>query len=148
MGATINIPKELSKYFSEIDFIDYPLINIPQKYQDNRGIISNLADGKIGDIAIITSHNKTIRAGHYHKNDWHLCYLIDGEFEYQWSSINSTGLRKLKVKPGELIYTPNKVYHELIFKKDSTFISISKLSRISAAYEKDTVRITNFLKIN
>lgn len=49
----INIPRELKSYFTEQDFSSYPIIRIPQYFSDDRGVIFNLAGGKLGDVAVI-----------------------------------------------------------------------------------------------
>ena len=49
------IPKELRAYFSKDSFLNYPMIDIPQQFSDKRGLILNLAGGRIGDVAFIKS---------------------------------------------------------------------------------------------
>ena len=61
------IPVELSKMFTFAHFVDYPIIKIPQTFTDGRGIIMNIADGSLGDVAFITSNSGSIRANHLHK---------------------------------------------------------------------------------
>ena len=78
----IEIPKEIASYFDISSFTDYPLISIPQSFVDDRGEITNIADGILGDVAVIKTNAGAMRANHYHKEDWHLCYLIDGAMEY------------------------------------------------------------------
>jgi dTDP-4-dehydrorhamnose 3,5-epimerase-like enzyme len=136
----MRVPVELDKYFDNKDFSGYPLVRIPQEFSDSRGIIRNLADGVIGDIAIISSVAGAVRANHIHSNDWHLCYLVHGSMEYLWK--DQDGKRK-KVIFGEnqMIFTPPLVPHKMVAVQDSTFISVSRLSRISSNYEADTKKL-------
>ena len=146
----IDIPMEIHNYFSEVDFSKYPFVNIPQIHQDARGEIKNLADGVISDIAIITSNKGAVRANHYHQEDWHLCYLISGAMEYFWSN-QKEGAEFLStpVMSQGMIFTPPATPHKIVFKEDSVFLSISKLSRISENYEKDTFKLKDdFFKTN
>lgn len=138
----VEIPNELAGYFKSSDFSSYPFVVAPQIFRDTRGEIKNLADGVIGDVAIISSNFGAIRANHFHQEDWHLCYLVSGSMEYFWSdSVNGQNFRSVQVKSEEMVFTPAKTPHKILFNKDSIFLSISKLSRISENYEKDTVKL-------
>ena len=140
----MTFPPELLSYFSPGDFENYPIIKIPQTFTDNRGSIINLADGVLGDVALIQSKQNSIRANHYHQEDWHLCYLIEGKFKYEWYRIGDTKVSATTILPGQLIFTPKLVAHRLQFLEPSKFITISKLSRISEKYESDTIRLPDF----
>ena len=48
---------------------------------DARGAITNLFEGRIEHIALITSKKGTVRANHYHKKDHQYIYLLTGAFE-------------------------------------------------------------------
>jgi dTDP-4-dehydrorhamnose 3,5-epimerase-like enzyme len=136
----MEIPKNLSTLFTSEHFSNYPKVSIPQSFFDERGSIQNLADGIIGDVAIISSQKSTIRANHVHEKDWHLSYLVSGQMKYLWKDLNSN-IQSIVVKPGEMIYTPSKVPHKMEFLEESVFIAISELSRVQANYESDTTRL-------
>jgi dTDP-4-dehydrorhamnose 3,5-epimerase-like enzyme len=141
------IPKELSSYFSKNDFLSYPVIDIPQKFVDSRGIIINLADGIIGDVSFIQSKKDAVRANHYHSEDWHLCYIITGSCEYLWSEdLSNPTIKKLTIESDQLIFTPSMTAHKLVFNEPTKFITISKLSRKKSNYDADTFRLDNFFK--
>jgi uncharacterized RmlC-like cupin family protein len=133
------IPLALQKYFREDSFLNYPLIEIPQKFIDERGSIVNIADGTLGDVAVITSKPNSIRANHVHKEDWHLSYLVDGEIKYFWEE--DLKQKSMIIKPGELFYTPPKTPHKMIFLKESTFIAVAAMSRTQENYDNDTTRL-------
>ena len=136
----INIPRELKSYFTEQDFLNYPIIRIPQYFSDDRGDILNLAGGKLGDVAFISSKKNSVRANHYHKKDWHICYLISGKAEYFWSEIsNKMETKKINVLPGQMIFTPNLIAHKFVFLEDTQFITIAKLNRKKFFYDLDTI---------
>ena len=137
----ILIPNEIASFFTVEDFADYPFVRIPQKFADSRGVISNIADGTIGDVAVISSVQNSVRANHFHVKDWHLSYLIQGEMQYFWKNSSDEPWQGTNVVSGTLIYTPPKVLHKMEFKSDSIFIAISALSRKSQNYEADTIRI-------
>ena len=136
------IPTEISKYFSEDNFRNYPLIEIPQSFQDSRCGIINVADGILGDVSVINSEKMALRANHIHQLDWHLCYLIEGEIRYYWKeSLDSASQEQIKVTPGKLIYTPPKTPHMMLFMEKSIFVTVSGLSRMTDSYELDTKRL-------
>ena len=47
----------------------------------------------------------------------------------------------IKVKSGDLIFTPEDVAHKMTFLEESSFIAISRLNRDHDSYESDTVRL-------
>jgi uncharacterized RmlC-like cupin family protein len=119
--------------------MNYPLIEIPQKFIDTRGSIVNIADGTLGDVAVITSRPNSVRANHVHKEDWHLSYLVDGEIKYFWEE--DLKQKSIIIKPGELFYTPPKTPHKMLFLKESIFIAVAAMSRTQENYENDTTRL-------
>lgn len=133
------IPKEIIKYFQPDSFSRYPLIEIPQAFIDARGSIVNIADGALGDVAVIKSKANSIRANHTHKEDWHLSYLVEGEIKYFWEEGNKQN--SIMIQPGQLFYTPAQVPHKMLFLKDSLFIAVAALSRTQENYEVDTTRL-------
>ena len=136
------IPVELSKMFTVDHFEDYPLIKIPQTFTDGRGTIMNIADGSLGDVAFITSLSGSIRANHFHKQDWHLTFLITGGMNYEWQDSKREKGKKLTiVTSGQLIFTPSNTPHKMTFTQDSTFIAISRLNRSHEEYSADTIAL-------
>jgi len=138
----MEIPKELSKIFTEVHFKNYPKVLVPQNFEDERGVIKNIADGKLGDVAIITSKANSVRANHVHNDDWHLSYLVSGSMKYFWKSeIEASETKSVVVNAGEMVYTPKKSPHKMQFLEDSIFIAVSQLSRVQENYEDDTKRL-------
>lgn len=136
----MEIPSTLSSLFSEENFVNYPKILIPQIFNDDRGSIKNLADGRLGDVAIISSQALSIRANHVHENDWHFSYLVSGQMRYFWKDHNKE-VQSLIVKAGDMVYTPPKIPHKMQFLEASVFIAISELSRSQNNYDVDTKKM-------
>ena len=114
------------------------------KHSDKRGLIINLISKKFQSCALITSKKNTIRANHYHKEDWHYCYVLSGKIKYIYSKINAKKKNVYVVKKGELFFTPPKIVHAMHFLEDTTFITIGKKTRSQVSYERDLVRVPNF----
>ena len=128
---------ELSSYFSQDDLSSYPKLSIPQSYTDERGMIVNIADGVLGDVAIIESVKNSVRANHVHKSDWHLSFCMTGSLIYSFEDSNRN-VSSMKISKGELFFTPEAVPHRMDFLEDTTLVVVSKNSRLQEKYEEDT----------
>ncbi len=132
----------LSSLFKDSHFKDYPLVVIPQEFNDQRGAIKNIADGALGDVAFITSTKGAVRANHIHRLDWHLTYLVSGKMIYQWKeSPESNAQERIEICAGQLFYTPANTPHKMTFLEESQFIAVSGLHRDRDSYEMDTRRL-------
>lgn len=120
---------------------NYPLIESIQTFSDDRGIIINLADGDIGDVAVIISEAGAIRANHFHHKDWHICYLLNGKLKYFWKNNLESASHNLEIVAGISVITPPLVAHKFEFIEKSTMIVISKLSRLKNNYDIDTNKL-------
>jgi quercetin dioxygenase-like cupin family protein len=117
-------------------------VDIPQEFRDQRGVIKNIADGTIGDVAFITSTKGAVRANHIHRLDWHLTYLVSGRMIYQWKeSPESNSQERMEISSGQLFYTPTNTPHKMTFLEESEFIAVSGLHRDRKSYESDTKRL-------
>jgi uncharacterized RmlC-like cupin family protein len=139
VALIVIIPESISDFFKPEDFNTYPLIRVPQQFSDSRGSIVNIADGRLGDVAVIESNLNAIRANHVHKDDWHLSYLVEGEIKYYWEVDDRQD--SIVIQPGQLFYTPPQVPHKMLFLKKSLFIAVAGLSRTQDNYESDTIRL-------
>jgi dTDP-4-dehydrorhamnose 3,5-epimerase-like enzyme len=138
-GVKVEIPNALNPYFLDEHFGNYPIVDIPQFFTDDRGSIFNIADGRLGDVAVINSKANSLRANHIHKKDWHLSYLVEGEIKYFWEEDSKQ--KSMVIKPGELFYTPPQTPHKMLFLKESIFIAVAAMSRTQENYENDTTRL-------
>tara|TARA_B100000212_G_C27285455_1_gene494966 strand:- start:70 stop:525 length:456 start_codon:yes stop_codon:yes gene_type:complete len=125
----INLPKK------EIIELENPFI-------DQRGVIQPLVDKIMKSAVMIHSKAGSIRANHYHKTDWHYCYVVSGEIEYYHRKTNSLETKKkISVKKGQMVFTPPMVDHAMVFNVDTTFLTLSRNFRDQKNYESDVVRI-------
>ena len=114
--------------------------HIDPAVRDNRGDIINVFEGQVGHIALITSKKGSVRANHYHKKDHQYIYLISGAYETHCVSVENPSKKQiLKVKPGDIVYTPPLTAHAQKFTEDSVFLALSTLEREEGKYESDTV---------
>ena len=61
--------------------VENVLIKLPDPYVDERGLIQVLTDLPISSVLVIRSKKGAVRGNHYHKEDFHYCYLASGLME-------------------------------------------------------------------
>ena len=107
---------------------------------DGRGAITNVFEGLLGHVALITSKKGSVRANHYHKEDHQYIYLITGAYESHSCNVDNPQKKQiLKVKPGDIVYTPPLTAHAQKFSEDSVFLALSTRAREEGKYENDTI---------
>jgi len=118
------------------------IVDLEKPFSDNRGSIQPLVDTMMRSAVLIESKKGSIRANHYHKTDWHYCYVLKGCIEYFHRPTGSEEDPKLiLVNEGEMVFTPPMVDHAMKFPIDTNFLTLSRNPRDQETYEKDVVRI-------
>ncbi len=119
-----------------------PMVPLETPFSDDRGVIQNLIEVQTGSTVVITSKANSVRANHYHKTDWHYCYLLSGSMEYFHRDVGSDEPpERLHVGQGEMVFTPPLVEHAMKFLEDTVFITMSRNARDHDSYEDDLVRV-------
>ena len=127
---------------SEDYFLNKDVIDLFPKIEDQRGYIQPICDLNSKNVSIIYSKAKTWRANHYHKNDWHFIYVLQGQFEYYYKNTKSNEkIKKKIINKGELLFTGNMIDHAMYYTDVTIILVISKNPRDQKTYEEDTVRI-------
>ena len=84
-----------------------PLVDLEKPFVDNRGTIQPLVDILMKSAVMIYSKAGSLRANHYHKTDWHYCYVINGKINYYHREFNSEEEPELLVvEKGSMVFTP------------------------------------------
>lgn len=118
------------------------VIPLPPPFIDERGEIQNIVEAAFGSVLTITSRAGAIRANHYHKTDYHYCWLQSGRVVYYYRPVGSQSPPiELTVGQGKVFYTPPMEQHAMRFLEDSVMLCFARNSRTMANYEADTVRI-------
>lgn len=119
------------------------MIPVREPFLDERGEIRNLIDVPFSSAAVVRSVKGAVRGNHYHKTDYHYCWLQSGGMRYLQRRAGDTGSpRQWVIKPGDLFYTPPMHEHAMIFTADSVMLVFARNNREMANYEADTVRVT------
>lgn len=114
--------------------------HIDTAFHDQRGDITNIFEGRIGHIALITSKKGSVRANHYHKKDLQYIYLLSGAYESHSCDVRNPEKKQvLEVKPGDIVETPPYIAHAQKFLEDSVFLALTTRQRESGKYEEDTI---------
>lgn len=118
------------------------LIDNVSRDVDPRGEILSIVDEAVQNVSIITCNPDTIRSNHYHFEDFHYMYVVEGEIDYFFCDVGSEELKYMKITQGQTIFTPSNEIHATYFPVKTTLIVSSKNPRDQETYEKDTKRVT------
>lgn len=126
----------------KISWPDEAIVPLEKPFVDDRGAIQPLVDTMMKSAVMIESKKGALRANHYHKTDWHYCYVISGVIEYYHRPTGSEDEPELLlVKEGQMVFTPPMVDHGMKFPEDTVFLTLSRNPRDQATYEADVVRV-------
>ncbi len=119
-----------------------PLVPLEKPFVDARGEIQPLVDLMMESAVLIKSKKGTLRANHYHKTDWHYCYVLEGRIDYYHRPTGSDAEPDcIVVEAGQMVFTPPMVDHGMKFPEDCVFLTLSRNPRDQESYEADVVRI-------
>ena len=119
-----------------------PLVPLDAAHVDDRGAIQPLVERMMRSAQLITSKAATVRGNHYHKTDWHYCYVVSGKLEYYERPASAQSPpKKYLVAAGQMFFSPPMVEHAMKFLEDTVWLTLSRNPRDQDAYEKDIVRV-------
>ena len=119
-----------------------PVVTLEAPFEDARGKIQPLVDLMMRSAVLIESKKGSLRANHYHKTDWHYCYVLSGCIEYYHRTTGADIEPEcILVSQGEMVFTPPMVDHGMRFPEDTVFLTLSRNPRDQESYEADVVRI-------
>ena len=118
------------------------VVKLEKPFVDARGGIQPLVDMMMESAVMIESKKGSLRANHYHKTDWHYCYVISGAIDYYHRLTGSISTPEtMTIKQGEMVFTPPMVDHGMTFPEDTVFLTLSRNPRDQESYEQDVVRV-------
>lgn len=118
------------------------MVDLPPPFVDERGSIQPLLDLRSDSCVLIRSAKGTERANHYHRSDWHYCYVLQGRIAYYERPTGSNQQpSRLEFAAGEMFFTGPMLDHTMVFLEDTTFLTWGRNSRSQEIYEADIVRI-------
>ena len=118
------------------------VVKLEKPFVDGRGSIQPLVDIMMKSAVMIESKAGSLRANHYHKTDWHYCYVVSGTIEYLHRPTGSDQEPEvILVNEGEMVFTPPMIDHGMRFPVDTVFLTLSRNPRDQDSYEADVVRV-------
>lgn len=117
-------------------------VELTPAHKDNRGYIQTLVNFPMKNIALISSQKGSVRSNHYHLTDWHYMYVLSGSFDYYYRPTGSNQEPEvIRVKTGEMVFTPPMEDHATVFLEDTQLLAMSRNPRDQESYESDVKRI-------
>lgn len=118
------------------------LVDLPPAFADARGEILPLVDAQMKSCVLISSKRGSVRANHYHRTDWHYCYVVSGRIEYYHRPVGSSEApQHISVAQGQMFFTGPMIEHAMVFPEDTVFLTFGRNSRAQEVYEADVVRV-------
>jgi quercetin dioxygenase-like cupin family protein len=118
------------------------IVETDEPFIDDRGEIRPIVDVPNQSVGILFTKKGAVRANHYHKTDWHYCYIVSGSIDYYERPLGSKEKPKhVKINAGQTFFTPPLVEHVMLFPEDTVFLTISRNPRTHEVYENDIVRV-------
>jgi dTDP-4-dehydrorhamnose 3,5-epimerase-like enzyme len=122
-----------------------PVLPLEAPFVDERGAIQPMLSfpkAVIGSAVMITSKKDSVRANHYHKKDWHYCYVVSGAIDYYERKVGSNDEPTIThITAGQVFYTPPMLEHAMVFTEDTVFLTLGGGTRQQGDYEDDLVRV-------
>lgn len=117
------------------------IFDLPAMHGDARGDMVPILDAAMKSCVLIRSVPGAVRANHYHKTDWHYCYLLDGACAYIYRPVGSTETPTVEYAVGgQCIFTPPMLEHAMVFTKPTNMLTLGRNFRAQEVYEADIVR--------
>ena len=114
------------------------IVNLVDIIEDERGFIQELANLPIKSVYLIHSKKHALRANHWHKTDWHFCYVLKGKIAYYSRKHGSNKKpKRIVVDKGEMVFTPAKVDHAMYYLDETEFVVLSRNARDYESYMAD-----------
>jgi len=124
-----------------------PIVQIPPPFENDAGSIWNIAHGAFGSATFIRSVAGSVRSNHYHQTDAHFIYVVAGVMYYYWKPVNPHSgaqeqpCKRVRVKTGQLVFTPPMVAHATYFPAETIVVTLNKYKRDHQHHEADLVRV-------
>gem|GEM_PF-260199 len=106
------------------------LVPLKAPIVDARGAIQPVISVDVRSCEVMTSRAGAVRGNHYHRRDWHFCYVLSGSMEYLHRPAGSHDEpERLVVGAGQLVFTPPMVEHAMLFPEETTILMLRRISR-------------------
>jgi quercetin dioxygenase-like cupin family protein/SAM-dependent methyltransferase len=140
-GGKFIIPIPEPVVVANLSVQDVKVREVNPVHFDHRGNITDILNETIEHAGLIETKKEGVRGNHYHKRSVQHSYLISGLMEVVISAGTCPDIRKILLKPGQLITIPPGIRHSFKAIEDSVLIDLISESRAGDGYERDVVRV-------
>ena len=130
----------------------YETVTYPEvAFEDDRGAIINVMQGKLHHVAVITSAAGSVRANHWHPaGNTQYMYLVSGRYRVVSVPLSPEGReigerQEFIVEARGLTETGPLIGHAYEFLEDSVFLNLNTRPRVADAYGKHTYPLDEIL---
>ena len=125
--------------------------HIKPEFVDDRGYISRIIDQDTYNIRAVLYlvRKKGARgADHFHKKDAHYIYVQSGKVKYGEydTTKKNPKIEYVILHQGDVVLSKPMIAHTTVFLEDTVMYAFTTENRDSKLYEKDTVRVDDFIK--
>jgi quercetin dioxygenase-like cupin family protein len=125
------------------------LKHIDPAFTDQRGDITDVMNGDLHYVGVITFTEGAIRGNHYHKQQIQYTYMLTGEVAFFQKDMSKPDapIEHVVMKPGDFVSIPVNVAHayKALSKSASMMCLTTHTREGSAEYEEDTFRIDSIV---
>ena len=114
-----------------------------EPFESVAGVIDNLKHGGLsGSVSVLYCDRGSVRARHYHREDDHTLYVVEGEVEYYERAIGASECPEpQRFYERDMFHTPPMREHAMRFPEGAILVSMSSRSRTHEEHEADVVRV-------
>ena len=114
---------------------------IKKKFQDNRGIITDIiVKERIDYVTLITNSKNAVRGNHYHKQTIQFLYVLKGSILVA-SKFEGKRMQQRILEEGHLLFNEANEWHAIKSIEDSTLLILTRGLRGGKNYESDTYKL-------
>jgi dTDP-4-dehydrorhamnose 3,5-epimerase-like enzyme len=95
---------------------------MPMSHVDDRGIFWQIAQNGWGEINFVETHAGKQRGKHFHKENYELFFIIEGQVEVMLRSLKQPEPQKVKVSKGEAILIEPYELHTFYSQQDTRWM--------------------------
>lgn len=109
------------------------------RFEDERGTITDLLMGPIDSVTQIFTRAGAVRGNHIHENTTQWTYIVSGMLTL--ASQQGGRIRTTTALPGDLVCEPSAIPHAWRAEEDTIVLVFTRGPRSGENYEQDTVRL-------
>jgi len=120
--------------------VKYKITKIRPVFCDVRGTITDLLNGKLEHVGLITTKKGSVRGCHMHKKSKQFTFVFSGCFRVDLAKRPGIKARRITLVKNSMIEIDPRVIHRFQALADGVLVDMISTSRRDNLYEKDVFR--------